>query len=220
MKRLLALGAFIALGGCAAMSKNECASADWWSVGYQDGARGAMMAAANTRGKACHKHGFAMDHVRYREGRTAGLAEFCTPARAYDLGARGGAYNGVCRRHGEAAFLTAYEDGLAYHSVASALDHARNALIRANDELAYIDAELVALAAEVPARVFGDGPDMTADEIAQHAAAVATHLTRRSELESEIIPALRADLVTAQRDYDRFLSEARGMRLSQRMPAR
>ena len=132
-----------ALAACSSgMSAKQCASADWRSWGYQDGAAGQPYALANTRAAACHQHGVALDHAAYHDGREAGLEEYCTPRRGYELGARGGAYDGVCVRHGEFAFVTEYERGRELFAHTAAVADARRRLDAAHADLAAVNADL------------------------------------------------------------------------------
>ena len=74
MKLWFALvAAVIVLQGCATMSVDECATADWRAIGYEDGTRGETLAKAQKREAACSKHGYAMDQLAYGHGRSEGL---------------------------------------------------------------------------------------------------------------------------------------------------
>ena len=55
---LLALGI---LSGCATMSQDECRMADWYSVGFEDGVRGAGADNIGKHREACAEHGIAAD---------------------------------------------------------------------------------------------------------------------------------------------------------------
>ena len=81
---ILGLG-LIALGGCASMSGDECATSDWTAVGYEDGSRGYTSDRFGNHRKACAKHGITPDFQAYQQGRTDGLVEFCQPSRGYNL---------------------------------------------------------------------------------------------------------------------------------------
>ena len=103
--------ALLTLGGCASMSAEECQMSDWRTVGYEDGLMGRSGAAIGNYRKACAKAGVQPDLAEYQAGRAQGLEEFCRPQNGYNLGERGGNYQGVCPVHAEPAFLAAYEDG-------------------------------------------------------------------------------------------------------------
>ncbi|MGH8166717.1 MAG: DUF2799 domain-containing protein, partial [Woeseiaceae bacterium] len=105
--------AILALSGCASMSGDECAMSDWHTIGFEDGSRGYTADRLGDHRKACAKHGVAPDFQAYQAGRDEGLQEFCQPSRAFNLGANGGHYNGVCNSSLEPQFLDAYRSG--YH---------------------------------------------------------------------------------------------------------
>lgn len=109
--------AITAAGGCASMSGDECRLADWHAVGFEDGARGYSAEAMSRHRQACAEHGVAPDFQAYQSGRSAGLAEFCQPAKGFRAGADGSRYAGVCPPELEAAFLPAYQDGRRLHDL-------------------------------------------------------------------------------------------------------
>lgn len=123
--------ALAALAGCATMSEDECASADWRAVGVRDGSRGETLVMGERRASACARHGFAMHWEDYEAGRQEGLAVYCVPANGFALGDAGRSYDGVCRGHDEAAFLAAWEEGHTRHAFRSAIDGASRALAQA-----------------------------------------------------------------------------------------
>ena len=108
---LFALLALSALPGCASMSGDECKLADWYTVGFEDGSRGANAGAIGRHREACAEHGVAPDLHAYQAGRAEGLKEFCRPATGFRLGSGGSSYAGVCPDELETEFLPAYQDG-------------------------------------------------------------------------------------------------------------
>ena len=141
------------MSGCATMSKDECRAADWYTIGFEDGARGSDADRIGQHREACAKHGVTPDLERYQSGRDAGLDGFCQPSRAYRLGASGGYYNGVCKPELEADFLPAYRDGHRLYQLqrkVNAADSAirsRHAQIEDNKQL-LIDKEMLVIADE------------------------------------------------------------------------
>lgn len=124
----------LAVGGCASMSEDECLLADWRTVGYEDGARGATAEALGPRREACADHGVAPDLDAYRRGRDEGLREYCRPERGFALGDGGGRYVGVCPPELEPAFVDAWRAG-------ARLDDLRDALGRADARVSSLEAE-------------------------------------------------------------------------------
>ena len=81
--RALILVPLMALTGCATMSVDECATADWRVLGFTDGSRGETLARTERRANDCAAHGYTIDRVAYDGGRHAGLSQYCTSATAY-----------------------------------------------------------------------------------------------------------------------------------------
>jgi len=124
MKRLCVLFglAFLAvLSGCATMSGEECATADWSSVGFEDGASGYPVDRLGDHRKACAKHGYTPDLVAYRQGRQQGLVDYCRPGRGFRAGESGANYHGVCPAELEEDFLSGYRIGHHLYEVRSAI---------------------------------------------------------------------------------------------------
>lgn len=130
------------LGGCASMSSDECVTGDWQAIGYEDGARGYTTAQLGERRKACAKHGVTPDFAAYQAGREQGLAEYCTPGRGFDVGSRGGRYNGVCSANLEADFLDAYNAGYHLYTLQSNVNRANSAIRSRENELERVEDEM------------------------------------------------------------------------------
>ena len=113
--RILSTSVLLLVGGCASMTVEECLTADWRTVGYEDGFRGIGGEGIERHRRACAKAGVTPDFDVYQAGRQEGLRQFCRPAKGYALGRRGQHYGGVCPEDLEAAFLGGYDDGLEVH---------------------------------------------------------------------------------------------------------
>ena len=74
-------------------------NADWYSIGYVDGARGYPASKIGEHRRACAEYSVRPDFGRYDEGRIAGLVEYCNPRNGYWLGTKGALYNGVCPKN-------------------------------------------------------------------------------------------------------------------------
>lgn len=132
---LLIVPALSVLGGCAAMSEEECQMSDWRTVGYEDGLMGRSGAAIGTYRKACAKAGVTPDFDAYQAGRSEGLREFCRPQNGYALGERGGSYAGVCPASAEPAFLAAYEEGRTLYTLRRDVDQLASELAQTEREI-------------------------------------------------------------------------------------
>lgn len=130
--------ALLVLNGCASMSADECMMSDWHTIGFEDGSRGYTSERLGQHRKSCAKHGVAPDLRAYQSGRDEGLQHFCQPSRAFNLGAGGGQYNGVCGDYSEPQFLDAYRSGYHLYNLRSNVDsatHQINAKTREIDEI-------------------------------------------------------------------------------------
>lgn len=113
---LLGLGAFV-LTGCASMDMAECQSADWETIGYQDGADGRPSEDISRHRKACAKHNVTPVLAHYLDGWNDGVLRYCTPQNGFNAGSSGRAYAGVCPSEVEDGFLAAFGDGRELHSL-------------------------------------------------------------------------------------------------------
>lgn len=135
--------AVLALGGCASMGKSECLAVDWQTVGYEDGVAGRAGDRIANHRKACAKFGVTPDLDAYRAGRNQGLREYCRPPNGFQVGARGGNYNGVCPTDLEGGFVRAYESGRELYNLESRVAKAANRVAAARRELEHAEHEIV-----------------------------------------------------------------------------
>jgi hypothetical protein len=112
---LLLLVVVLGLQGCASLSEDECLSADWYTIGYEDGLRGHTPIRIADHRKACASHGVSPDLARYASGREAGLKWYCEPRNGFRLGVKGQAYTGACPAQAESPFLVAWSAGKEIH---------------------------------------------------------------------------------------------------------
>lgn len=161
MRNICAALSFMVLAGCASMSTEECLTADWRAIGYEDGARGAPVSAVSHRRQACAKKaGVTVNMTAYMAGRDNGLVEFCQPSNGYALGSRGGAYNGVCTGPGEHDFASAYQAGRQLYTlerevsvIAGDIGKAHYDLDKIDKDVAYAEAALIAPETPHPERI-------------------------------------------------------------------
>lgn len=189
MRAILAAGGMCAAAGCASMSADQCASADWRAHGYEDGAAGAGPGAANRRAEACYKHGILIDHAAYQAGRDEGLWVYCAPARGYDVGAAGGRYAGACINHNEADYLDAFAAGEELFAFTQPVDIARR-------ELAAVEAEAQDITDTLIEYATGTRPF----EEENHNEKALKLWAKRRWLRREAIPYWRAELRYAERN--------------------
>lgn len=139
----LAALSLVGLSGCASMNADECAATDWSAIGYEDGSRGYTADRFGNHRKACAKHGITPDFQAYMNGRSQGLESFCQPGRAFNFGANGGRYNGVCEADMESGFLEAYRAGHKLHTLRSNVNSVNSELYSAEDALAHTKSRIV-----------------------------------------------------------------------------
>jgi hypothetical protein len=108
--------ALVVLSGCtSSMSKEECRTVDWRTVGYEDGVAGQPGDRIGEHRRACADHGVTPNLDAYLAGRTAGLREYCQPHNGYRAGANGYTYYDVCPAELAPGFVKAYEEGRALY---------------------------------------------------------------------------------------------------------
>lgn len=134
--RAVVLLGILALGGCASLSRNECAAGDWYGIGQRDGASGYPEERLADHAAACVKHGITPDRAQWLEGRERGLERFCTARHAFDVGASNSSYAGVCAGPAEDDFLHGYRLGKALAEARSRRDHWNQEIHRLNQRLA------------------------------------------------------------------------------------
>ncbi|MCP4022075.1 MAG: DUF2799 domain-containing protein [Desulfobacteraceae bacterium] len=103
------------LSACATLNKDECFQADWYTIGYEDGAKGYQVSRIANHRKACAKYGVSPNFDLYQKGRTQGLKSYCTPRNGFEKGKMGLAYNNVCPDNLNPRFLDAYHQGRAIY---------------------------------------------------------------------------------------------------------
>jgi ribosome modulation factor len=117
LRRAALIGTAAALlGACSSqMSKDECRTVDWRTVGYEDGVAGRPGDRIGEHRRACAEHGITPDLNAYLAGRAEGLKEYCQPHNGYRAGASGRTYYDVCPAEMSAAFEQAYDEGRALY---------------------------------------------------------------------------------------------------------
>lgn len=120
--RWAVLALSVALSGCATLSEEECKTADWGRLGYQDGAAGHPESRLAEHAEACAKIGIRPLADIWRAGWDRGVRAYCVPSVGWNEGLAGRSYQGVCRGRGEEVFLPAYRAGADIHRLQSRLD--------------------------------------------------------------------------------------------------
>ncbi|UCH72709.1 MAG: DUF2799 domain-containing protein [Rhodospirillales bacterium] len=207
MRRVFPMLCVLALAGCGggAMKEAECMTADWRSLGYEDGAQGYGPEQLTVRRKACAEYGVAPDFQAYMAGRDEGLGYYCRPQNGYNVGNRGYRYGGQCPAHLEPAFVAAHTDGFGLYerrvrmqNIGKRLNYSR----QRSQELEYTLAENT-LAIANPT------PEMTAADVAARVIELKQLTQEKVELEQSIRQ-LEIDYQAAQQDYEFYRSQMAG----------
>ncbi|EPJ5886350.1 DUF2799 domain-containing protein, partial [Acinetobacter baumannii] len=85
----------ISLSGCAAMSVEECKTANWSLVGEKDGSKGSSP-RLDQYYKACGKANIVPDQKSYERGYKEGLGYYCQPANIFYNALEGNGNINVC----------------------------------------------------------------------------------------------------------------------------
>ena len=110
-KLIVLLVLALSIASCASLSKDECLNANWYSIGYSDGARGYKASRQSQHRSACTEYNVRIDLDLYLQGRSEGLRKYCVPYNAYKTGVNGFPFNDVCPEGLSPEFYTAFRDG-------------------------------------------------------------------------------------------------------------
>lgn len=167
------------LTGCAGMSEQACLVSDWRTIGFEDGAAGRSVGTIARYRQQCAKHGVSPDLAAYRAGHAEGVETYCRPSRAFDVGRRGAAYQGVCPADLEPDFLEAYESGRRLHELESTVRQIDSRIAGNESEQERIKRELAEITASIASG------ETTAEERVELVARAAELGSRHSELGKE-----------------------------------
>ena len=109
------------LAACSGMSEQACLTADWRTVGFEDGTAGRSVANIGSYRNACANHGVAPDLAAYRSGHAEGVQIYCRDSNGFSVGHSGAQYQGVCPADLEPAFVAEYNVGRHLYELESAL---------------------------------------------------------------------------------------------------
>lgn len=110
------------VSGCATLNEDECQTADWQAIGYEDGASGEPSTRMGSHREACARYGITPELRKYKRGYEEGLVVYCTAGSGYNRAVNGHEYKGVCPITLEADFLEGYNDGRKIYLAASEVD--------------------------------------------------------------------------------------------------
>ena len=114
-----------ALAACETMSAEECATADWRGLGFNDAANNGADRYGD-RAESCAENGFSADGAAYASGFADGMVQFCQPPNGFQFAMRGGTFSGSCPADLQYDFYAAYNDGRRVHDARSELTTAES----------------------------------------------------------------------------------------------
>ena len=131
------------------MGKDQCVTADWRTIGYEDGLHGFPADRIGMHRIACAKHQVTPNLAAYTEGRQRGLIEYCQPKNGFRVGLYGGGYANVCSGSTESLFVDSYRFGREIYDARAELRNTQARLRGARDGLAQTDAAMVSVTTEL-----------------------------------------------------------------------
>jgi vacuolar-type H+-ATPase subunit I/STV1 len=182
---------------CATMNESECLVSDWRTIGYEDGAAGYPASRIGEHRQACAKHGIAPDLAAYQQGRDEGLRQFCQPNNGFNLGARGGTFNGACPADLATDFSDAYQAGRQLHTLQSRVNSSAS-------QIAYKQRQLDSTEDQLKAKELGViSNEATIQERAQMLLEAKELNESAGKLKAEIAD-LEQQKALYERDLDRY----------------
>jgi hypothetical protein len=192
--------ASLSLAGCAAMSKNECRTVDWRTVGYEDGVAGRSGARIGRYRAACADYGVVPSLDAYQSGRSEGLREYCRPQTGFRVGESGGEYTGLCPVDLAPAFTAAYESGRELRRREYRARDAAERLGSATREIPAIEQQLASLAFAVI------DPQSTGEQRASALLETRQLAERHERLRAEV-PELERERQHAEQDLAQYRAQ-------------
>jgi hypothetical protein len=100
------------VGGCSTPSLLPCATTDWYELGRRHGATGSPESEGKVLKMSCNSEEEKQDALAlYENGRSLGIAEYCTEENGFEMGRTGQKYLGVCPMVLEETFRVGYKRG-------------------------------------------------------------------------------------------------------------
>lgn len=185
----------LAISGCASkMSKEECRTVDWRTIGYEDGVAGQPGDRIGQHRRDCAEHGVTPNLDAYLAGRAAGLREYCQPHNGYRAGENGYTYYDVCPAELAPGFVKAYEEGRALYvreqkvrDAEAAIEYRRQEIRRLEDRVAESAFDVIDSRATPEQRTQGAlDAKQAAERIRQLKAEVANFEQERVQAQAEL----------------------------------
>lgn len=137
----------LACANNASVSESQCAAGDWQTIGYRDGAVGTRSTRLLAHQDACVQHGVIPDRDEYMLGWKQGIAEFCDPNNAFEVGHSGQRHRNVCPPDQRQGFQQAYKEGRTLYLATAAVQNLERKLSNKRLRLETVKEEIVTTAA-------------------------------------------------------------------------
>ena len=136
MRYLMLPGLVIVLGmaGCSTLNREDCLSADWQLIGFNDGVEGRDAGRLEQHRDACSDYGVVPQIEPYLQGYNRGVRRYCTAINGYNEARAGKALNPVCSGELQWPFVRGFELGAQAHQQAARLERATRELNRLTSE--------------------------------------------------------------------------------------
>lgn len=105
------------LSGCATLSKQQCLTGNWQSIGFEDGAAGRSSDFFDNHNQACSNLGVVANYSLWEQGRQQGLKQYCSETNAYQTGRNGSRMASVCPTPITAKLQQINAEGRHYYSL-------------------------------------------------------------------------------------------------------
>lgn len=110
------------LSACATLNEQECKTADWFALGYEDASKGRPVNYIAEHREACAKHHITPSLDNYRQGHAQGLPQYCTSQNGYAVGRSGSSYHNVCVGQLADQFMPEYQRGRQIYGLIRQID--------------------------------------------------------------------------------------------------
>lgn len=194
IRALFVLLCLTALASCATMNKSECLTADWYSIGYEDGIDGQPQTKLSRYRQDCADHGVTPKLDAYRNGHFEGSKQFCTRENGFQYGHKGHEYQRSCPSSIERDFLIGYRDGRHLYAVGEQVAQYQRQLERTYQRISELQEQIQRKSDDMIA----DG--LTRDDRLAIRDEIASLQESLAQLESDI-PFIQDDLEIAEQNY-------------------
>ena len=124
-KILLLVGFTILLSGCAAMSVEQCKTANWFNVGEKDGAAG-RESRLDKYYSSCQKANIVPNQKLYEQGYQKGLGYYCRPETIFNEALEGRGDFRICPLDKRESLRIYYQVANGYYQANSEFDRSQN----------------------------------------------------------------------------------------------